>query len=104
MKTNNIIIHAIEISNNAKFGINCHTFSPSVYRGNYYATLQGNVLTVQHKEYDFISYSFALSYNLSNTLFQAYTNTSNPIKAHQILQRIAHLKAMQLVKEVNRGI
>lgn len=104
MKTNNIIIHAVEISNQAEFGLNCATFYPSVYRGEYRATLRGNTLTVQHKQYDYIVRSFALSYDMSKTLSQLFISTDHRTKAYQILQRIIQLKALQLVKEVNKGV
>ena len=104
MKTNNITIHAIEISDKAEFGLNCHAFFPSVYRGEYHATLQGNTLTVQHKRYNYIVRSFVLSYGMSNKLSQLFTKTCYPIQAYKIMQRIAQLKALQFVKEINGGI
>lgn len=104
MKTNNITIHAIEISDKAEFNLNCHTFSPSVYRGNYHATLKGNVLILQHKEYDHFVRSFALTYDLSPSASRLFNKTYYTTKAYKIIQRVIQLKAMQLVKEVNKGI
>jgi hypothetical protein len=104
MKTNNIIIHATQISNKAEFTLNHNTFYPSVYRGEYHATLQGNILTVQHKQYDFITRSFALSYDMSRELSQLFCNTYYQTEAYKIMQRIVQLKAIQIVKEINKGV
>lgn len=105
MKTNNIIIHAIRISDKtADLDIMPNIFYPSVYREKYHATLQGNILTVQHKQYKEVTRSFALSYDMTDNLSHLFLNAYDRKKAYQIIQRMVRLKIMRLIKEVNGGV
>ena len=100
-----ITIYATELSSDkAEFGFYCHTCSPSVYRGEYRATLQGNILTLQHREIENLVFSFALSFDMDRELSKAFNNSHYLAQAYRIIQRTIQLKALQLVKEINRGV
>jgi hypothetical protein len=72
-----------------------------IYRGRYKATLQGNILTLSHIEYDVV-YKYTLHYEFANDDFRrTWIWCGNRVKAGRILNNIAYLKMLTIVKYIN---
>lgn len=78
-------------------------FHPDLYQGTYTATLTDNILTLQHKHYDFLVYRYCITYAIDETIRKHFIYKSNEEfgRYYKIVQNIVKCQALQVVKTIN---
>lgn len=106
MKIQPVIVHYTAIREQDP-GYGCFDLSvsqlyPKVYAGEYRATLQGSVLTLTHKRYDFIVRKFNISYDIiDRKVADRWYKTVHKSQAGRIMQNMVMLQVLRTMKEIN---